>query len=91
MQVEWINIQEALPECNSWDEDRQAFFSEQVITLSPIHGQRIQFGRMDDYLWPKPIAYCGEELRTRERTFKWGIQSHDTSITHWMPLLPTPY
>lgn len=91
MEVHWINMKDALPECLKWDEDRQAFFSEQVITISPVHGQRVMFARMDDVMWPQPRIHFGAPARTRERTLKWGVSGHDTTITHWMPLLPTPY
>jgi hypothetical protein len=90
MEVRWIPIEEALPECPKWDEDRQAFYSEQVITLSQVHGQRVMYARMDDLVWPQPRLIFGEPIRTRGRTFKWGISEHDTTITHWMPLIPTP-
>lgn len=91
MEVRWIPINESLPDCTSWDEDRQAFFSTQVITISPTLGQRITFARMDDIMWPQPRQHHGPAVRTRDRSLKWGVSGHDPSITHWMPLLPTPY
>lgn len=90
MEVHWINVYDELPACTKWDEDRQAYFGEQVITYSPIHGQRIMFCRMDDIMWPQPAMHFGKPVRTRERSLKWGVSGHDPSITHWMPLLPNP-
>lgn len=87
----WIKIEDELPECNKEDIDREATYSEKVMTYSPVHGQEFNYGRKDEFLWP--VKFQGKDrIRTTGKTFKWGVNntSNDLTITHWRPLIDNP-
>ncbi len=80
IEIKWKLATFNLPECKNWDIDREAFYSERVLTYSPTHGFKECFGRKDKIFADGP-------LKGREQygnTFKWGVNGNDYTITHWV-------
>ncbi len=82
MEIKWRKVSDELPECTDWDIDREAFYSDKVLTYSKLHGIQPSYGRMDDKYADGMIRPIG--VKQKGRSFKWGIGGDDKGVTHWV-------
>ena len=84
--MEWIPVEEKLPECLDRIEDN-VFHSKAVLVCDseqPKRRARISYLRKDNLFKNGFLVFT-----QREMTYKWGLSGSE-NVTHWMPLPEPP-